>query len=75
MSVFKALVDLSFCPDGPGSRKAVKAGELITVSDDLDYIVGSQIHSSQVEKVDLEAAVKASETKVATKADKAAKSE
>lgn len=53
MSVFKALREVVYYPDGPQSRRVAKAGEAITLLDDLDYIVGTQINPEHVEKLDL----------------------
>lgn len=52
MSVFKALSDIVYYPNGPTSRKEVMAGAMINLPDELDYIVGSQIHPDHVQMVD-----------------------
>lgn len=59
MSAFKNVsgVELRYNPDGPGSTVTVAVDGVFTLSDALDYLVGTQIGEHQVEKVDLNAAV------------------
>lgn len=80
MPVYKALVDLTYYPDGPAKPVQVKAGDLIHLRDEIkgpkgevltgshDYLVGTQIHPQQVQKIDPEVMAKAVEAATAAEA-------
>jgi hypothetical protein len=58
MSAYRNITkgEIRYYPDGPQSETVVAAGATFTIADSQDYIVGTQIATGQVEKIDLNAA-------------------
>ncbi len=63
MSVWKVTAErVVYYPNGPQSRTEVAQGELITLSDDQDYLIGTQIGADHVARIDPAAIARAAES-------------